>query len=1057
MSDFISLVGGAVGFFLGGPIGAAAGFTIGNIVGGLVDPKRSKQFGPRLSDLRVTESEYGIGIHRIWGTMRVNGNCFWAKPLTETEHRKKSGGKKNSVTTITYSYSGSFAIGFCLYDVEAFSRIWHDSQLVVDINTDDLATAKSSNEMLTYITHYYGAANQTPSALIQADKGAANVPGYDELAFIEYEELPLETYGNRRPNVTAEIVSSAALENKLLYDYEASAPYTYTTIMSLYVAPDGMVYYFSAGYSGASYAIAIYRFNPYESGAAVLVSNELTPPAGSGYGAGTALYVLNSHDYISHSGIVLVRLNGTFTVDGAVVFYTLSARFISGEYSGVFYAPLGASSSHFINATGTFLLTHHTTIGFYICPIDAGAIAYKIIDYADYLHTDYVSGSLTQFQFCATENYIYIILNATYISGVATGVRKFDFSGAFVSEYLLETGALSNFSMRDGLDGYIYLNSNLYSKSPTTRIDDLTDEITYYSFTNVLPNLYTTWCMRFGFIYTVSGSYLDLQIANFYSGSVTDVYSIASIVTDICEEAGINALDFDVSDLTSSVSGYAVSDVVSGREQIEPLMLKGLFDTVERDGKIVFVERGKTASATLSEDDLVPFDDGEVIHPTRQQEFELPKTLTVNYVDVDADYQTGSQKAEKIVTSSNNHVTVDLNIAMTADEAKQFSEILLKNAWIERDQFEFQTTYAHIAIDLADVVTIPIDNDLINVRITEKEISPAGIIVFSALSESGYYISNATGTQTPYPQQTIRAIGNTTLLAIDVPLLDNADPDGGFYAAVAGNIENTWTGCSIHKSTDGGINYTQLGTTDQQTGYGITTTTLASGITHTWDETNSVTIQFAAGSLATVTDAQALNGANKLLIGSEIIHAVTVVDNGGGSYTLSRLLRGRRGTEWAVSGHAANERVVVLDDLFNIPADYAMEWIYKAVTFSRTLDDAVAVSFSNTGIREKPFSPVHIKGSRDGSNNLTITWKRRSRYQSSPLWQAQLYEANEAYEIDVMSGSTVKRTISSISETASYTAAQQTADGFTPGNSITVNIYQLSATIGRGYAGNAVI
>ena len=67
-------------------------------------------------------------------------------------------------------------------------------------------------------------------------------------------------------------------------------------------------------------------------------------------------------------------------------------------------------------------------------------------------------------------------------------------------------------------------------------------------------------------------------------------------------------------------------------------------------------------------------------------------------------------------------------------------------------------------------------------------------------------------------------------------------------------------------------------------------------------------------------------------------------------------------------------------------------------------------------------------------------------------------EDTEAYEVDIMDGDTVARTISSLSdESASYTAAQQTADGFTPGDPIDCNIYQLSAAVGRGWPLEATV
>ena len=111
----------------------------------------------------------------------------------------------------------------------------------------------------------------------------------------------------------------------------------------------------------------------------------------------------------------------------------------------------------------------------------------------------------------------------------------------------------------------------------------------------------------------------------------------------------------------------------------------------------------------------------------------------------------------------------------------------------------------------------------------------------------------------------------------------------------------------------------------------------------------------------------------------------------------------------------------------------------------------------------KPFSPVNIEGERDGSDNLTITWLRRGRIgQELPSGaDIPLSEESEAYEVDILddavSPHTVLRTIEVTSESASYTAAEQTADGLTPGDAVTVRVYQISASVGRGHYGEATV
>ncbi|MDE3061325.1 MAG: hypothetical protein KGJ06_09970, partial [Pseudomonadota bacterium] len=133
---------------------------------------------------------------------------------------------------------------------------------------------------------------------------------------------------------------------------------------------------------------------------------------------------------------------------------------------------------------------------------------------------------------------------------------------------------------------------------------------------------------------------------------------------------------------------------------------------------------------------------------------------------------------------------------------------------------------------------------------------------------------------------------------------------------------------------------------------------------------------------------------------------------------------------------------------------------YKPVSVGSTLSSAAEQDFTYSGVALKPYNPVQITGSRDISGNLTITWIRRSRL--APGWQdyvdSPLNEASEAYEIDIMNGSSVARTLTGLaSPTAGYTAAQQTTDFGSPQSSVTVNVYQLSAIVGRGYAGNASV
>ena len=82
-----------------------------------------------------------------------------------------------------------------------------------------------------------------------------------------------------------------------------------------------------------------------------------------------------------------------------------------------------------------------------------------------------------------------------------------------------------------------------------------------------------------------------------------------------------------------------------------------------------------------------------------------------------------------------------------------------------------------------------------------------------------------------------------------------------------------------------------------------------------------------------------------------------------------------------------------------------------------------------------------------------------SRALSADSWelaQVPLAEATEAWEVDILDGAAVKRTLASTTTSALYSAAAQTADWgapLGPGANLRVRIHQLSEMLDRGAPG----
>jgi hypothetical protein len=286
-------------------------------------------------------------------------------------------------------------------------------------------------------------------------------------------------------------------------------------------------------------------------------------------------------------------------------------------------------------------------------------------------------------------------------------------------------------------------------------------------------------------------------------------------------------------------------------------------------------------------------------------------------------------------------------------------------------------------------------------------------------------------------------------------------------------ISSAWSGRKVYRSSDGGVSFVDAGSIFQNAIIGFADSVLADGSHYTIDTSGSVTIQLriTTQTLSSITEANLLNNSNLCLIGSiangfELLNFQTATYVAAGKYTLSNFLRGRYGTEWATGTHTNGDMFLLLTGgagilRVSLAADFiGSELTYRAASFGQSLVDAPQITFTNNAVGLEPYAPVLIKGSRDGSNNLTITWTRRNRITGA--WRdyvdVPMSESTESYEIDVYDNGTIVRTINSLtSETASYTAAQQTTDGLTPGDPVHVKVYQLSATVGRGYAGDNTI
>lgn len=319
--------------------------------------------------------------------------------------------------------------------------------------------------------------------------------------------------------------------------------------------------------------------------------------------------------------------------------------------------------------------------------------------------------------------------------------------------------------------------------------------------------------------------------------------------------------------------------------------------------------------------------------------------------------------------------------------------------------------------------------------------------------------------------------GSTRLVMLDIPQLTAGHDGPGFYAAASG-ISPGWNGALLFKKE--GSEYIEVAQLGDRAIIGRVSDQLPSGSVTVFDEdgrefvfdetsTLDVTLIDEESTLTSVSDADLLAGVNAAVVGVhgrwEILAFGTVEQLGARRYRLSHLLRGLKGTEWAVPLHRAGDIFVVLDSSLRRVndefGDLDVQRSFRAVSIGTPFDSANNVSFTNTGVSLKPLSPVFIRGEEDPAENRVIHWWRRSRLDGlagrDGTADPPLGEASERYEVDVMDGDDVVRTLGATQQRVNYSAAQMTTDFGSVPSTLTVCIYQISETRGRGYEGCATI
>lgn len=569
---------------------------------------------------------------------------------------------------------------------------------------------------------------------------------------------------------------------------------------------------------------------------------------------------------------------------------------------------------------------------------------------------------------------------------------------------------------------------------------------------------------------------------------------LIDVVSDLCEDAGLRPSEYSVGrmDATAKVRGFALTDQTSAREALEHLRKVFPFDVIESNYKVRFIYRYSPVVAMIRREDLgaTEFDSEfpDTFENTRAHVDEMPREIQFTFQDRNREMSLNTAKSRRTSNAATETESYSLPLVMRPVEAKEAVDQYMVYKYGARRSYTLNLPVKYFVLDPGDVVQIPRPDNPYGTtvrppyyRVISTTLGANGIVELG-LTDHVVPISVQNPAFDPdVDEEVIGEAGSTEAQMLDLPLLYNDDRDTpGYYVALR-NSKAGWRGGSLYIDNNSGgeivtpsgttgaaatEDWEAVATTNISAPCGVLMVTGKTACPNLWDRTTSLTLFMLTPGFTpeACTEAEALRSSvNRIAINGEVLQFTEVEDVGDNCWTLSNLIRGQFGTESFIAAHAQGSMVVWLTDdavqrvehdkaLLNVTKDF------RAINLNDEITDGETFQFTPTGVCLKPRAPCFVRRVEDpATGDITLSWQPRARQNGQ--WKdgadVTFDQAEEAYEVEIYNGVTLKRTLSvSAARSVVYTAAQKVADfgGSGPAiGALKVRVYQIGAIVGRGF------
>lgn len=642
------------------------------------------------------------------------------------------------------------------------------------------------------------------------------------------------------------------------------------------------------------------------------------------------------------------------------------------------------------------------------------------------------------------------------------------------------------------------------------------------------PNTYTLIDLDTGEILsseTWTGLTIDPSLPAFWIGSKDTFYPIANdasyikvdlpeptaipldeALTTLAMRAGYAAEDVIVSGLHDvTIQGYIVGANTTLGDILDNMSTIYQFSYAEVAGKLyivaVFVDEVFASVIGIPETDLALLTEGQngdqqTINLVLADDASLPLTLTVNYIDPAVDYQQNTQTAKRSnfpVPTTSADKTASFTVPIIAHGGDMLMRLYkaLYATWAAQKTASIRLPSKYLALIPTDGFTftaLGFDHNVSAVSVTINADFSVSLAVVERAATSRAITVTSQEPSRPIAQGPVAPIRALLLDLDDTRYVQSTDDRLNLGVALSGYTAGQWVSgrLDIADATDLTTWATRV-QTPVETPIGVITaidqdTRSVVGYFET-DYKTKITFELNSmplSSLASATYAEMLAGANLMAMGRdgrfELIQFGTLVDNGDGTVTVSKLFRGRFGSEQVIPMLSVGDFVVQYDKLSFITyplADFKNKvgYSYRGVVPSEDPEAAAQAFILPNGNSYRLRAPVQLKAigpellDEATLGSIDLSWRRRTRFfgemidstSDVPLDEGRIFSL-DLYRADQSGIALRVVTIDCTAELTdhySFTAKQLTAAGYDSSPKVLyAYVYQVDAAhVGRGWGG----